>query len=130
MIHSETLPRVFRRQHLMAEATRSAALSLGLRLLPDNPTPGVTAILTPEGIDSGKVVRFMRDQLGVSIQGGQDRLKGRLVRIGHMGYLTPFDMLGAVSALELALARLGHCFEPGAGVAAVQGRIARAWPDK
>jgi aspartate aminotransferase-like enzyme len=125
MIHAETLPRVFRRQQVMAEATRAAAVSLGLRLLADNPTPGVTAMLAPEGIDSGKVVRFMGDELGVSIQGGQDHLKSRLIRIGHMGYLTPFDMLSAVSALEMGLAQFGHRFEPGTGVAAVQGRIAR-----
>jgi aspartate aminotransferase-like enzyme len=129
IIHAETLPRVFRRQHLMAEATRAAAFALSLRLLPDKPAPGVTAILTPEGVDSGKVVRHMRDELGVSIQGGQDHLKGKLIRIGHMGYLTPFDMLIAVSALELALAKLGHGFEPGVGVAAVQARITQALLD-
>ena len=52
----------------------------------------------------------MRDELGVSVQGGQDQMKGKLVRIGHMGYLSPFDMLIAVSALEMALAALGHRF--------------------
>jgi serine---pyruvate transaminase len=80
-------------------------------------------MVTPDGIDSGKVVRYMRDELGVSIQGGQDQMEGKLIRIGHMGYLSPFDMLTAVGALELALARLGHHFESGAGVAAVQTRI-------
>jgi aspartate aminotransferase-like enzyme len=80
-------------------------------------------MVTPDGIDSGKVVRYIRDELGVWIQGGQDQMKGKLIRIGHMGYLSPFDMLTAVSALELALARLGHDFESGAGVTAVQTRI-------
>ena len=123
LIHAETLPRVFARQLLMAEATRASAPVLGLRIFPDDPAPGVTAMVTPDGIDSGKVVRFMRDELGVSIQGGQDQMKGKLIRIGHMGYLSPFDMLTAVSALELALAKLGHRFESGTGVAAVQTRI-------
>jgi aspartate aminotransferase-like enzyme len=68
----------------------------------------------------------MRDDLGVTVQGGQDQMKGKLVRIGHMGYLAPFDMLSAVSALEIGLARLGHRFPSGAGVAAVQERIARS----
>ncbi len=49
----------------------------------------------------------MRDELGVSVQGGQDQMKGKLVRIGHMGYLSPFDMLIAVSALEMALKQIG-----------------------
>jgi serine---pyruvate transaminase len=122
-IHAETLPRVFARQRLMAEATRASAPVLGLRIFPDSPAPGVTAMATPDGIDSGKLVRYMRDELGVSIQGGQDQMKGKLIRIGHMGYLSPFDMLTAVSALELALSEVGHFFESGAGVAAVQARI-------
>ena len=97
MIHAEGLPQVFARHRLMAEATRAAAPALGLKLLaPDNPAPGVTGILTPAGIDGSKLVRYMRDELGVSVQGGQDQMKGKLVRIGHMGYLSPFDMLIAV----------------------------------
>jgi len=120
LIHAEGLPNVFARHSLMAEATRAAASALGLKLIaPDNPAPGVTGILTPAGLDGSKIVRYMRDELGVSVQGGQDQMKGKLVRIGHMGYLSPFDMLIAVSALEMALARLGHPFERGAGAAAV-----------
>jgi aspartate aminotransferase-like enzyme len=57
------------------------------------------------------------------VQGGQDQMKGKIVRMGHMGYVGPFDMLVAVSALELGLQRLGHRFELGAGVAAVQRTI-------
>ena len=72
----------------------------------------------------------MRDELGVSVQGGQDQMKGKLVRVGHMGYLSPFDMLIAVGALEMALAHLGHRFETGAGVAAVARRIAREEPER
>jgi len=123
LIYAETLPRVFARQLLMAEATRAAALVLGLRIFPDHPAPGVTAMVTPEGIDSSKLIRYMRDELGVSVQGGQDQMKGRLLRIGHMGYLAPFDMLIAVGALEVALSKAGHGFESGTGVAAVQARI-------
>jgi serine---pyruvate transaminase len=125
LIHTETLPRVFARQLLMAEATRAAARALGLTVFADSPGPGVTAMVTPAAIDSGKLVRYMRDELGVSIQGGQDQMRGKLLRIGHMGYLCPFDMLTAVGALEIALARLGHRFESGAGVAAVQTRISQ-----
>ena len=126
LIHNETLPRVFARHELMAQATRAAGAALGLRLLaPDNPAPSVTGLLTPEGLDGGKLVRMMRDEFGVAVQGGQDHMKGKLVRIGHMGYLGPFDMLVAVSALELGLERLAYRFEPGAGVAAVQCIISR-----
>jgi serine---pyruvate transaminase len=127
LIHAETLPAVYARHQLMAEATRAAASPLGLKLIaPDSPAPGVTGLLTPEGLDGGKLVRLMRDELGVSVQGGQDQMKGKLVRIGHMGYLGAFDMLAAVSAMEIGLSRLGHRFPLGAGVAAVQERIARS----
>jgi aspartate aminotransferase-like enzyme len=128
MIHAETLPRVFARHAIMAQATREAGLALGLKLIAsDNPAPGVTGLLAPEGIDTSNLVRLMRDNLGVGVQGGQDQMKGRLVRIGHMGYLGPFDMLTAVSALEIALAKLGHRFETGAGVAAVQREIGQGF---
>jgi aspartate aminotransferase-like enzyme len=124
MIHAEGLLQVFARHRTMAEATRAAAPALGLNLIaPDNPAPGVTGILTPPGLDGSKLVRYMRDELGVSVQGGQDQMKGKLVRIGHMGYLSPFDMLVAVGALEMALRHLGHRFEMGAGVAAAARRI-------
>ncbi len=127
MIHAETLPHVYARHALMAEATREAAFALGLKLLaPENPAPGVTGILVPEGLDGGKLVKFLRDSLGVSIQGGQDQMKGKLVRIGHMGFLSPFDMLIAVGALEMGLQQIGAKFELGAGVAAVQKRLARS----
>jgi aspartate aminotransferase-like enzyme len=126
MIHAETPPRVFARHRLMAEAARAAAPALGLNLIaPESPAPGVTGILTPPGLDGSKLVRYMRDSLGVSVQGGQDQMRGKLVRIGHMGYVSPFDILVAVSALELGLARMGYRFESGAALAAVQQQLAR-----
>lgn len=127
MIHGEGLPRVYARHMLMAESTREAALALGMKLLsPDNPAPGVTGILVPDGLDGGKLVKFLRDNLSVSIQGGQDQMKGKLVRIGHMGYLSPFDMLIAVGAVEMGLQQIGAKIDLGAGVAAVQKRLARS----
>jgi aspartate aminotransferase-like enzyme len=127
MIHAETLPRVFARHEAMAAATREAGQALGLGLIaPDNPAPGVTGLLAPQGLDTGKVVKYMRDTLGVAVQGGQDQMKGRLVRIGHMGHLTLFDVLVAVSALEAALKNFGYEFKPGVGVAAAQSRIERS----
>jgi aspartate aminotransferase-like enzyme len=127
IIHAEGLPNVYARHALMAESTRDAASALGLRLLsPDNPAPGVTGILVPEGLDGGKLVKYLRDDLGVSVQGGQDQMKGKLVRIGHMGDLSPFDMLIAVGAFEMGLKHIGAKFNSGAGVAAVQARLARS----
>jgi aspartate aminotransferase-like enzyme len=127
LIHRETLPAVFERHQVMAEATRAAALALGLKLLaPEHPAPGVTGILGPEGINTSKLVRYMRDTLGVVPQGGQDHMAGKLLRIGHMGYVTPLEILVAIGATEMALAREGYKFQSGVGVAAAQTRIAQA----
>jgi aspartate aminotransferase-like enzyme len=127
LLHAETLPAVFARHRVMAEAARDAAAALGLKLLsPDNPAPGITGVLTPTGVDGGKIVKYMRDTLGVTVQGGQDHMKGKLVRIGHMGYVSPFDVVIAISAFEMALKEAGYNFNLGVGVAAVQNRIARS----
>jgi serine---pyruvate transaminase len=127
LILGEGLEHVYARHALMAQATREAGVALGLNLIaPETPAPSVTGLLAPDGIDTGKVVKHMRDQLGVSVQGGQDQMKGKLVRIGHMGDVSPFDMLIAVSALEMALKFVGMEVRMGAGVAAVQARIAKS----
>ncbi len=96
-------------------------------IAPENPAPSVTGLLAPAGTrhrEGG--CQHTRDQLGVSIQGGQDQMKGKLVRIGHMGDQSPFDMLIVVSALEMALKFVGMEVRMGAGVAAVQSRIAQS----
>ncbi|HLH77863.1 MAG TPA: alanine--glyoxylate aminotransferase family protein [Candidatus Binataceae bacterium] len=126
LIERETLDAVFERHRVMAEATRAAAAAIGLKLLaPDHPAPGVTGLLVPESINSSKVVRYMRDTLGVVAQGGQDHMSGKLLRIGHMGYVTPLEILIAVGAMEMGLAREGYRFELGRAVAAAQTRIAQ-----
>ena len=56
----------------------------------------------------------------MQIAGGQDHIKGKVIRIGHMGYLDRFDALSVISALELTLLAMGHKTEPGAAVAAAQ----------
>jgi aspartate aminotransferase-like enzyme len=125
LIHKESLPAVFARHRMMAEVVREGARALGLKLFAvESPAPGVTGILAPEGVDAAKVVRAMRDDLGVGVQAGQDHMRSKLIRIGHMGYVAPFDMLVALSALELALRRHGCAVAVGAGVAAAQQRLA------
>ena len=72
----------------------------------------------PDDIDGAKVPKPMRDSYGVTIAGGQGHLKGRIARIAHCGYYGAFDIVIALTALEMALRDLGHDAEPGAGVAA------------
>ncbi len=70
-------------------------------------------------VDGGKVPGALR-KLGITANGGQDHLKGRILRIAHCGYFGAFDILTSLSGLEMALSQLGHEVEHGAGVGAAQ----------
>lgn len=122
LIDEEGLEQVFDRHRLLGTATRTAAKALELDLLgPEDDAANVcTAIRLPEGIDGAKVPKTMRDRYGITIAGGQARLKGKICRIAHCGYFGAFDILTAISALEMTLADLGHDVEQGAGVGAAQ----------
>jgi aspartate aminotransferase-like enzyme len=121
MIEQEGLANVWARHDLLARATRAGALALGLDLYgdPDERSTVVTAIELPGDIDGAKVPGALR-RLGITANGGQDGLKGRIVRIAHCGYFGAFDILTALSGLEIALHQLGHEVEHGTGVGAAQ----------
>jgi aspartate aminotransferase-like enzyme len=80
----------------------------------------VTSIYVPDGIDGEKLVKTMRDTYGVTIAGGQDEMKGKLIRIAHMGYMEEFDIIVGISCLEKVLSRMGYKFVLGSGVKAAQ----------
>jgi serine---pyruvate transaminase len=122
LIEEEGLDRVFERHALLGRATRSAAKALDLELLgPDDDNSNVvTAIMLPETIDGTKVPKLMRDRFGVTIAGGQGRLKGKIARIAHCGYFGAFDVVVTIAAFEMTLRELGHEVELGTGVAAAQ----------
>jgi aspartate aminotransferase-like enzyme len=123
MIEAEGLEQVYERHALLGRATREAARALELELLggvADDNANVVTAIALPDGIDGGKVPKVMRERFGITIAGGQGRLKGKIARIAHCGHFGAFDIIVTVSAFEMTLRELGHEAEPGAGVAAAQ----------
>ena len=118
MMREEGLENVYARHEAMAGAARAAMQALGLKLVAEHPVNGVTAAYAPEGIDTGELTKLTRDTYGVTLAGGQGHLKGKIFRIGHMGYVSPEDLLVAVSTVERALKELGYGFEFGVGVAA------------
>lgn len=121
MIKEEGLENVFNRHDTLARATRAAVTAMGLKLLaPDSPATSATGAYVPEGVDGGKLVKFLRDDMGVTLAGGQDHFKGKIIRIAHLGYYDTFDIIIAISAIEMALHKLGHKVELGKGVAAAQ----------
>jgi aspartate aminotransferase-like enzyme len=121
LIEEEGLEAVWARHDLLARATRAGAAGLGLELYgdPDERSTVVTAIELPGDVDGGKVPGALR-KLGITANGGQDDLKGRILRIAHCGYFGAFDILTSLSGLEMALLQLGHDVELGAGVGAAQ----------
>jgi aspartate aminotransferase-like enzyme len=121
LIRKEGLEAVFRRHEKLAEATRAAAKALGLELYaPDSPSNAVTAVKVPEGIQGGKLKNLFFEKFGITVAGGQDQAKGKIIRIAHLGYYERLDMVMVISALEMLLKEMGYRFELGAGVKAVE----------
>jgi len=109
---------VFARHRKNADATRAAVQGLKLKLFAEVPSNAVTAVTGPTGVDGGAVIKTMEKVYGVKIAGGQDRLKGKIFRLGHIGYYDEGDILRMVAAFESALADHGFKIETGAGVRA------------
>jgi aspartate aminotransferase-like enzyme len=121
MIREEGIEDVLARHALLARATRAGAAAIGLDVFgdADERSTVVTAVELPDSIDGGKVPGALR-KLGITANGGQEQLKGRIVRIAHCGYFGAFDILTSLSGLEMALSQLGYEIEHGAGVGAAQ----------
>jgi serine---pyruvate transaminase len=122
MIEEEGLDNVFARHALLARATRAGVRAMGLDVYgdPDERANVVTAVELPEDIDGAKVPKILRDRYGITANGGQERLKGRILRIAHTGYFGAFDIVVSLAGLEMTLAGLGHPLELGAGPGAAQ----------
>ena len=121
MLEREGLANVYARHARLSRATRAAATALGLRLLaPTDPSPAATGIYLPDGIDADQVLDYLRDKMNITLAEGQDQLKGKAIRIAHVGYMGSFDVITAIAALEMALRKFGAEIPFGRGVAAAQ----------
>ena len=129
LLRREGLEGVFARHASLMTATRAAVEALGLRLLAaDHPSPAATGMWLPDAVDGVRLLTYMRDRMGVDIAGGQDHLTGRIVRIAHIGYAGPFDVITAVSCLEMALHRFDVPVSLGSGVRAAEAVLLPGWP--
>ena len=121
LMRKEGLDNVFARHERMARATRAAAKALGLKLLaPESPSPAATGIWTPAGMNADKLLDYFRDRMQITFAEGQDQLRGKAIRIAHVGYMGAFDVVTAVAALEMGLRKFGAEIKFGQGVAAAQ----------
>ena len=120
MIQEETLDRVLAGHAGLARAARAGVEGMGLELLSRSPANAVTALRVPEKIDGLRLLQTIREDFGVIVAGGQASLKGKIIRIAHLGYSDDFDLLAALASVEMALKKLGYPVEVGAGVAAAE----------
>jgi aspartate aminotransferase-like enzyme len=121
MVEAEGLANVFKRHDRLARATRAGVEALGLELFAKaTPSPAVTAVVPPKGVDSEKVVAAYSQGQNITIAGGQGEMKGKLFRLGHMGYAAEFDVINALAALEQVLAAIGQPVDFGSSIGAAQ----------
>jgi serine---pyruvate transaminase len=118
IILAEGLEAAFERHVRLGRACREGIKAMGLELSsPDDDSSAiVTAVRAPDGIDSDELVLLLRDRHGVTLAPGQGELKGKVFRIGHIGYYDVFDITTALAAVELGLVELGADVERGAAV--------------
>ncbi len=100
---------------LQAGATRAAIARWGMQIFPRVSGNAVTAFVPPAGVDPSKVMKMMRDRFGVLISGGQGSMKGKILRVGHLGYFDFLETLGMIGCLEIALTGAGASLETGSG---------------
>jgi len=124
MIQEDGIENVWRRHLDLAQACRAGMKALGLPMFSEKPCSVLTSAKLPEGFPGEKLVDWMRDELGVSVAGGQEQWKGKIVRLAHMGYMDRFDLLIGFSALEQGLAHFGQKVNVGAAGKAVQEALA------
>ena len=117
IMQREGLENIFARHARLTQATRAAAKAMGLELLaPDNAaSTAVTAVKTD---DAEKIRSIMSKKYDIALAGGQDHLKGKLFRIGHLGFISDRDVMMTISCLEAALTEIGHNVAPKSGVEA------------
>jgi aspartate aminotransferase-like enzyme len=121
------LEKLFAHHRILGDATRAGVKALGLELLAKKPGNILTAVKTPAGIEGSKIVKTMQGKYMAYIAGAQDPHKGKFFRIAHLGYMGGFDIIIALTALEMTLSDLSYKFELGASVKAAEPVLREGW---
>lgn len=119
-IRAEGIENLWARHAKIAAACRAGVKAMGLEVFAERPNNALTVIKVPAGIDGSATLKKLEKLYGFKLADGQDSMKGQIWRLSHMGYTDAFEVLGALSALELVLLESGFKLDPGAGVAAFQ----------
>jgi len=121
MIIDEGVDAVIARHARLADAVREGAKALGLTLYSSSPSNALTAIVF-DGIDAEQLRNHLKTE-GISVAGGQNEAKGKIIRVAMMGYANEADVMNALSVLERALNKMGVEIEPGKSLAAAQASL-------
>lgn len=110
MMKEEGKEAIFARHLRMRESLRSGLRAMGLELFvnDDCASPSITSILPPADLSVDKIRKTLKDRYRIIVADGQEELKGKIFRIGHMGYVFDRDILMTLASLEAALTELGH----------------------
>jgi aspartate aminotransferase-like enzyme len=125
-IRAEGIENIWARHARMAQACRAGVQALGLELFASVPAEAVTSVRVPPQLDGQELLRRLEKHYGIKLAGGQDQLKGKIFRIAHMGYMDFFDILAALSAIELVLRDMGFAVTLGVSLAAAQRAYAES----
>lgn len=107
IIEAEGIEKVFERAAELGQYTRAKLQAMGLQLFSKAPSATCSAAVVPQGIDGEKLVKIMRDDKGVTMAGGQGEVKGKIIRIAHMGSIRKQDLDEGLGVLKETLEELG-----------------------
>ncbi|MFD7003218.1 pyridoxal-phosphate-dependent aminotransferase family protein [Streptomyces mirabilis] len=125
-IEAEGLENVWERHARTAAVCRTGLEAMGLPMLPTGkPSSSLTAALLPTDGRAAGLVEALHERFGIRVAGGQGNLKGRIIRIGHIGAISPIDILPVLTALEILLVERGIAQEPGRAPAAMATVLCR-----
>jgi len=123
IIRAAGMEAVWRQARRLAAATHAGAAALGWELFAARPADGMTALRVPQGIDADTFLKLLEARYGVKLASGQKELKGKIVRLAHLGIIDELDILGTLAAMELTLAEMGQPVRFGAAAGAAAASL-------
>lgn len=116
IIKNYTIEKIWEEHKKRAKATREAFKEMGLKIFSSSPSDALTAVKLPENVNGGEIVKYLRKNYGISVADGQDKLKGKIIRISHLGWQDEFDVLTAIIAVGVAIEKAGYKLNLGKGI--------------
>ena len=127
LMRAEGKETIFSRHESMKQAIRAGITAMGLELFvsDESASPTITAILPPPDITVDSIRKGLQERFAILVADGQDFLKGKIFRIGHMGYVFERDVLMTLSALEAVLIDLGYSLPSGKAISAAVAQLSQ-----